>query len=164
MSQALATTEDPGTRELATHPGENLEDFVTFYVADQMFGIPVLKVQDILTPNNIAAIPLANAEVKGSINLRGRIVTVIDVRVCLGMGPREEGEGNSMGVTVEHGHDLYTLMVDRIGDVAGLPTKLYEKNPGTLDPKWRDFACGVYRLEKEIMVVLDVDRLLNIPE
>ena len=101
---------------------------------------------------------------KGSSNLRGRIVTVIDVRVCLGMGPREEGEGNSMGVTVEHGHDLYTLMVDRIGDVAGLPTKLYEKNPGTLDPKWRDFACRVYRLEKEIMVVLDVDRLLNIPE
>jgi len=166
MSQKLAVSEAEPTepRELATHPGENLEDFVTFYVADQMFGIPVLKVQDILTPDNIASIPLASAEVKGSINLRGRIVTVIDVRICLGLGAKEEDTGHGMGVTVEHGHDLYTLMVDRIGDVAGLSTKLYEKNPGTLDPKWREFANGVYRLEKDIMVVLDVDRLLNVPE
>ncbi len=128
-----------------------------------MFGIPVLKVQDILTPDNIASIPLAPAEVKGSINLRGRIVTVIDVRVRLGLGSPEEGQGKSMGVTVEHEYDLYTLLVDRIGDVIGLAHDLYEKNPGTLDPNWRDFSAGVYRLDSDLMVVLDIERFLNLP-
>ncbi|HJO73973.1 MAG TPA: chemotaxis protein CheW, partial [Rhodospirillales bacterium] len=71
--------------QVTTHPGENLEDYVTFYVGDQMFGIPVLRVQDILTPDTIAPIPLAPKEVRGSINLRGRIVTVVDVRVRLGL-------------------------------------------------------------------------------
>ena len=161
MSQALATTN--GHDLTATHPGEDLDDFVTFYIADQMFGIPVLKVQDILQPQHIASIPLAPPEVKGSINLRGRIVTVIDVRVRLGLKPKATKEtGKGMGVTVEHGHDLYTLLVDRIGDVMGLSSDTFERNPATLDPKWREFSMGVYRLEKNILVVLDIERLLNL--
>ena len=68
-----------------------------------------------------------------------------------------------MGVTVEHGHDLYTLLVDRIGDVMGLANDLFEKNPATLDLKWREFSLGVYRLEKNLLVVLDIERLLNLP-
>jgi len=161
MNNALATTD---THDLTTtHPGEDLNDFVTFFVADQMFGIPVLKVQDILTPDSIASIPLAPPEVKGSINLRGRIVTVIDVRVRLGLNssPATDGASN-MGVTVEHQNDLYTLLVDRIGDVVGLSNDTYEKNPATLDPKWREFSVGVYRLEKQLLVVLDVDQMLDI--
>jgi len=160
MSQALATTD--GHDLTATHPGEDLEDFVTFFIEDQMFGIPVLNVQDILTPENIAAIPLAPPEVTGSINLRGRIVTVIDVRVRLGLTPKDKESGENMGVTVEHGHDLYTLLVDRIGDVMGLPNDLFERNPATLDPVWREFSNGVYRLEANLLVVLDIDRLLNL--
>ena len=149
-------------QNLSTHPGEDLEDFVTFTIGNQMFGIPVLRVQDILTPDQIAPIPLAPSEVRGSIDLRGRIVTVIDVRVRLGLPPREdEGDGN-MGVTVEQDHDLYTLLVDQISDVIGLSPKLYEKNPGTLNPKWRDFSNGVFRLEKKLMVILDIDRLLDL--
>lgn len=163
MSQALATT-DAQHDLTATHPGEDLEDFVTFFVDDQMFGIPVLKVQDILTPEHIASIPLAPPEVRGSINLRGRIVTVIDVRVRLGLKLKKRANTDKgMGVTVEHGHDLYTLLVDRIGDVMGLANDLFEKNPATLDPKWREFSMGVYRLEKNLLVVLDIERLLNLP-
>ena len=86
MTQALATTEG---REVDTIAGEDLDDFVTFTVGNQLFGIPVLNVQDILAPDKIASIPLAPAEVRGSINLRGRIVTVIDMRVRLGMAPKE---------------------------------------------------------------------------
>ena len=77
MDQAVATT---GPQQLEALQREDLENFVTFFIKDQMFGIPVLKVQDILTPNKIAPIPLAPPEVEGSINLRGRIVTVIDMR------------------------------------------------------------------------------------
>ncbi len=146
---------------LSTHPGGNLEDFVTFFIGDQMFGIPVLRVQDILTPDQIAPIPLAPNEVVGSINLRGRIVTVIDVRIRLGLEPRDS-DYESMGVTVEQDNDLYTLLVDEIGDVIGLSKDCYEKNPGTLDPLWREFSNGVFRLDEELMVVLDIDRLLDL--
>jgi purine-binding chemotaxis protein CheW len=168
MSQALATT-DSQDDLTGTSSGKDQDDFVTFFVGDQMFGIPVLNVQDILTPDHIASIPLAPAEVRGSINLRGRIVTVIDVRVRLGMKPKKQEQTNGtvkskgMGVTVEHGHDLYTLLVDRIGDVMGLSNDLYERNPATLDPKWRDFSLGVYRLDSNILVVLDIESLLDLP-
>lgn len=165
MPEALETTEPaPKSLDLTTKQGKDLEDYVTFRIGDQLFGIPVLRVQDILTPDRIAPVPLAPKEVKGSINLRGRIVTVIDVRVRLGMPPREKGIQGNMGVTVEQGHDLYTLLVDDIGDVISLSKDLYEKNPGTLDPLWREFSIGVFRLEEELMVVLDIDCLLNLGE
>lgn len=150
-----------GAREVDTVTSEELQDYVTFYVKGQLFGIPVLQVQDILSPDRIAFIPLAPPEVRGSINLRGRIVTVIDVRVRLGLKQREAGQP-SMGVTVEHHNELYTLLVDKVGDVIGLASDLYESNPSTLDPLWREYANGVYRLDKQLMVVLDVSRLLEI--
>ncbi len=168
MSEAPATTEttEPPhqSMDLASHAGVDLEDYVTFRVGDQLFGIPVLRVQDILQPDRIAAVPLAPAEVQGSINLRGRIVTVIGVRVRLGLPPLEGGKKENMGVTVEQGNDLYTLLVDQIGDVISLSKELYEKNPGTLDPLWREFSSGVFRLDEELMVVLDIDRLLDLKE
>lgn len=157
MSQAVAIS---GSRELDAIRSEHLDDFVTFVIADQLFGIPVLKVQDILQPDRIASIPLAPPEVKGSINLRGRIVTVIDVRVRLGL-PQLENHENCMGVTVELQHELYNLMVDKVGDVISLEQDAFENNPSTLDPIWREFANGVYRLDGKLMVVLDVERLLD---
>jgi purine-binding chemotaxis protein CheW len=157
MNQALATTSGQDIDALA---GDKLENYVTFIIKDQMFGIPVLQVQDILTPTTIASVPLAPPEVKGSINLRGRIVTVIDVRVRLGLEKRED-TNESMGVTIEHQHELYTLLVDKVGDVIGLSNDLYESNPGTLDSLWREFASGVFRLEGKLMVILDVERLLG---
>jgi len=166
MSEAAVETapESPATetRTLATHPRQDLEDYVTFTIGDQMFGIPVLRVQDILTPNQIAPVPLAPPEVKGSINLRGRIVTVIDVRIRLGLPERDQKDGQNMGVTVEQDNELYTLLVDKIGDVISLSKDLYEKNPGTLDPLWREFSNGVFRLEDKLMVVLDIDNLMNL--
>lgn len=150
-----------GMREVGAVASENLEDFVTFIIRDQLFGIPVLRVQDILTTDKIASIPLAPPEVKGSINLRGRIVTVIDVRVRLGLEKRESVE-KGMGVTVEQQNELYTLLVDKVGDVISLSNDKREENPSTLDPLWREYATGIYRLEGNLMVVLDVDRLLDI--
>lgn len=137
-------------------------DFVTFTVAGQLFGIPVLKVQDILVPDKIAPVQLAPAEVRGSINLSGRIVTVIDVRTRLGLGKQEGEKARGMGVTVETGHDLYTLLVDSVGDVISLSPDLYESNPSTLDQSWMEFADGVFRLDDRLMVVLNTEHLLDI--
>ncbi|KJS34971.1 MAG: chemotaxis protein CheW [Rhodospirillaceae bacterium BRH_c57] len=137
--------------------------FVTVYVEKQLFGIPVERVQDILIPEKIARIPLAPPEVAGSINLRGRIVTVIDVRTRLGLRkkPTAKGGKSIMCVTVEQGSELYSLMVDSVGNVLNLAIKLIEPNPSTLDPRWRGISAGVVRLEGELLIVLDVDSFLN---
>ncbi|MBT3764240.1 MAG: chemotaxis protein CheW [Rhodospirillaceae bacterium] len=161
MANDLATVDG---REVGGLLDEHLEDFVTFMVGDQMFGTPILMVQDILMLEKIEPIPLAPPEVLGSINLRGRIVTVVDIRQRLGMPKSKENDQDRkmMGVTIEQEHDLYTLMVDKIGDVLSVSTEMFEGNPSTLDPAWSEFALGVYRLEGQLMVVLDVDRLLDI--
>ena len=141
--------------------GDDGETFVTFSVAEQRFGVPVSRVQDILMPERIAPVPLAPPAVRGSINLRGRIVTVIDVRTRLGLAAGAAAD-RVMGVTVEHRGEFYTLLVDRIGDIVQLPPQLWEDRPSTLDPAWREVTSGVFRLDEGLMVVLEVDRLLDL--
>lgn len=158
MAKDIATA---GARDVAV-AGRDDRDFVTFEIGDQLFGVPILQVQDILKPTNIAPVPLAAAAVRGSINLRGRIVTVIDVRERLGVGPNTDADYDPMAVTVELAHDLYTLLVDTIGDIVNLSADRFEKTPSTLDPVWRKYADGVFRLDDRLMVVLDIEHLLDI--
>jgi len=137
------------------------EAFVTFIVAGQLFGVPVIRVQDILTPDAIAPVPGSPKQVRGLINLRGRIVTVIDMRTHLSL-PKADAGQTSMCVTVESRGDFYTLFVDSVGDVITLPRTLREGNPATLDAVWRDVADSVYRTDQGLLVALNVDRLLVI--
>lgn len=135
------------------------EDLVTFYIAGQLFGVPVLMVQDILNVQQITPIPLAPPEISGSLNLRGRIVTAIDVRKRLGLVDREQEE--SMNIVVGHDNDLYSLMVDSVGEVLAVNSFSFEKNPPTLDQRFRDYSAGIYRLDGTLLVVLDVNRFLD---
>jgi purine-binding chemotaxis protein CheW len=152
---------NPGaTKTAGKSAGEGQHDFVSFTVATQLFGIPVLKVQDVLGPQRITRIPLAPKEVAGSLNLRGRIVTAIDLRLRLGLDRREKGQ-NSMSIVVEQNGELYSLIVDSVGEVLSLEGAAYERNPPTLDPRWRDFSDGIYRLNGSLLVVLDVSQLLQ---
>ncbi len=86
---------------------------------------------------------------------------MIDVRARLGLPPQAD-DAETMGVTVEYQSELYTLLVDAVGDVISIDTDRYEENPSTLDQLWREFADGVYRLDERLMVVLDVAHLLEI--
>jgi purine-binding chemotaxis protein CheW len=135
-------------------------EYVTVTIADQLFGIPVLSVQDVLGPQKITHIPLAPPEVAGALNLRGRIVTAIDVRRRLGL-PLRESDEPGMSVVVEHHGEPYSLLIDSVGEVLSLPEDGYERSPATLDSRWREVSGGVYRLEKELLVVLDVERMLE---
>jgi purine-binding chemotaxis protein CheW len=143
----------------ASGPQEN-NDFVTMTISGQLFGIPVLGVQDVLGPQAITRIPLAPAEVAGTLNLRGRIVTAIDVRKRLRL-PERNADSKGMSIVVDHAGELYSLMIDSVGEVLNLPADRFERNPATLDPLWREVSAGIYRLEKQLLVVLDVDQLLN---
>lgn len=136
------------------------QDYVTMTIADQLFGIPVLQVQDVLGHQRITRIPLAPPEVAGSLNLRGRIVTAIDVRLRLNLPPRQK-KSAGMSIVVDLRGELYSLMVDSVGEVLSLSNDDFERNPATLDPRWREVSTGIYRLNGQLMVVLDVPRLLN---
>lgn len=140
-------------------------EFLTIHINDQLFGIPVLQVQDVLGEQNLARIPLASPEVAGALNLRGRIVTAIDVKKKLGLISDQEDSFDenqkSMSVVVEHDNELYSLIIDKVGDVLSLNDKDYEPSPATLDPVWREVSDGIYRLNERLLVVLDVSKLLG---
>ncbi len=143
----------------ADQGGNATREFVTATIGDQRCGIAVLQVQDVLASQRITPIPLAPPEVAGSLNLRGRIVTAIDLRVRMGLPRREEGS-HTMSIVVEHRNELYSLIVDGVGEVMKVSEKTFERNPATLDPLWRTYSAGVYRLEEGLLVALDVDTLL----
>lgn len=136
--------------------------YVTLVVGGQLCGIPVLAVRDILGPQAITRIPLAPPEVAGSLNLRGRIVTAIDLRQRLGLPPSERGPGKAMSIVVEHGAELYSLLSDEVGEVISLPETGHEPNPPTLDPMWRDVSLGVQRLGERLLILLDIPVLLDL--
>lgn len=133
--------------------------YVTLTVGGQLCGIPVLAVRDVLGPQAITRIPLAPPEVAGSLNLRGRIVTAIDLRRRLGVG---HAAAASMSVVVEHQGELYSLLVDNVGEVMRLEAEAREHNPPTLGTEWRSFSAGIFRLSGELLVVLDVAAVLDL--
>lgn len=140
----------------------NLRDdgYVTFHVADQLLGIPVALVQEVLMGEEILPVPLSPREVRGFLNLRGQIVTAVDLRAVLGLPDREEG-AKFMNVVVEHEDELFSLLVDRVGDVVEAGASAFEPTPSTLDPIWKRSCSGVIRLDRGLLVVLDVDLVLS---
>lgn len=136
-------------------------DYVTIRLCGQLLGVPVLLVQDVLKPQRITRVPLSPPWVAGVLNLRGRIVTAIDLRARLGLKPRGEGERAGMSVVVDYRGEPYSLLIDNVGEVLTLDDSLFEKNPVTLDTRWREVSNGVFRLDNELLVVLDVNRLLE---
>jgi purine-binding chemotaxis protein CheW len=153
-----------GTRTIpsASAVDAETEDYVTVVIREQLFGIPVLQVQDVLGRQTITRIPLAPPAVAGALNLRGRIVTAIDTSACLGVKTaRAVPHELAISVVVEHRGELYSLVVDTVGEVMPLEVAALEPNPLTLDPSWRDVSRGVHTLKERLMVVLDIARLLD---
>jgi purine-binding chemotaxis protein CheW len=151
--------ERPHTGHEAEERGEAETMFVTLTVAKQLCGVPVLSVRDVLGEQAITRIPLAPAEVAGSLNLRGRIVTAVDLRRRLHLPPAPPGTPR-MSVVTEQGGELYALLVDQVREVMSLRSSAFERTPPTLPGEWATFADGIYRLPAGLMVVLDVGRLL----
>ncbi len=138
----------------------DLQEYVTVTIGGQMFGIPVLQVHDVLGTIKLTNIPLAPPEVAGALNLRGRIVTCIDVRKRLGLSAADGGK-EQMSVVVEHHGEPYSLLIDAVGEVLSLKTENMESNPATLDSRWREVSSGIYRTENKLLVILQIDRLLD---
>lgn len=135
-------------------------EYVTVMIGGQLFGLPINRVQDVFMPEAITRVPLAPGEIAGVLNLRGRIVTVIDMRRRLRLPPAEDGTA-CMAVGIEYKGESYGLLIDQVGEVLRLPADGLEQNPGNLDRRWALVSGGVQRLDGRLLVVLDVDQVLE---
>lgn len=168
--QAPANANHPADIALDSHSRE----YVTLYLGDQMFGLPIDQVHDVFIAAQIAHVPLAPREIVGLLNLRGRVVTMLSLRARLGMQNLEitdleqaneadlsEQVANNMAIGIEYGGEAYALMVDQIGEVMRLESSTFEPNPIHLDPAWMALSSGVHRLDGRLLIILDVNAVLD---
>ena len=152
-----------GDTEMTTgndnHNGSFIE-YVTVMIGGQLFGLPISKVQDVFMLDRLARVPLASAEIAGVLNLRGRIVTAIDMHCRLGLGQRQMDRA-AMAVGIEYRSESYGLLIDSVGEVLKLAESGREPNPVNLDPHLARVSAGVHRLDKQLLVVLDVERIFE---
>jgi purine-binding chemotaxis protein CheW len=145
--------------------------FVTFRMAEQWFGVPVSRVQEVLLPQRVTRIPLAPSDVVGFLNLRGQIVTMLDLAARLGCvrehawdrlkAPTAEQELLGMDVVVHDGGELFALPVDDVGDVMTVSSAALERVPDTLDTQWRDVCAGIVRRDRDVLIVLETERMVS---
>jgi len=138
-----------------------LTEYVTFSAGGQLFGVPIARVQEVFRPGRITRVPLAGPQIAGVLNLRGRIVTVVDMRSRLSLQARDGGEP-AMAIGIESRGESFGLLVDALGEVLKLADGEREANPVNLDRKLARVSAGVYRLEGQLLVVLDVERVLDL--
>ncbi|MGI9090078.1 MAG: chemotaxis protein CheW [Gemmatimonadaceae bacterium] len=134
-------------------------EFVTFRVGMQWFGVPVMTVQEVLVVQRLARIPLAPPEVTGVLNLRGQLVTAINLHKLLDAGTRPEAA--AMNVVVRDGDELFAMVVDEVGEVITVAARSIEPLPATLDTCWRAACEGVVRSPHGLLAVLEPGRLLD---
>ena len=148
-----------------TSKTDNIEgavaEYVTAMIGGQLFGLPISRVQDVFLPERLTRVPLAPPDIAGVLNLRGRIVTLINMRGRLGLAARDK-ERPVMAIGVESRGESYGLLIDSIGEVLKLDDAAREPNPINLDPRLARVSAGIHRLEGQLLMVVDVERVLDI--
>ncbi|QDT50050.1 chemotaxis protein CheW [Symmachiella dynata] len=160
MSQSATLTAPSGSADSINDQLDYLNQFVSFSVDGQLLGVPVNSVQEVLNPQSITRTPKAKPEIAGLLNLRGQIVTAIDLRKRLKL-PALEGDRQSMNVVVRFNDESYSLLVDEVGEVINVSGETLQPPPRNLDAHWKPITSGVYRLQHRLIVIINVTNLLN---
>ena len=147
--------------QTANDSGDASTEYVTAMVGGQLFGMPIARVQDVFMPDRLTPVPLASADMAGIMNLRGRIVTVIDMRCRLGVPSQPNGKA-PMAIGIECRGESYGLLIDEVGEVMRLPDSMLQANPVNFDPKLAQLSAGVFRLDSQLLVILNIDRVLHV--
>lgn len=137
---------------------------LSVFLNDQVFGIAVADIQDVLRGLMLTRVPLAAAHIAGVCNLRGHIVTAINLNNRI--FNKDSDVSASMNVVIEHKGELYSMLVDRVGNVITLDKSEIEEPPLTMNGALKDSAKGVYQLDESIMVLLDAEKVIaqTLPE
>ena len=143
--------------------GEILSEYVTAMVGGQRFGLPILRVQDVFVPDRLTHWRWAPPDVAGLINLRGRIVTLIDLRSGLGLGEAPPSDEPPMAIGIEWRGESYGLLVDSVGEVLKLDEDAREANQLNLDPALARVSNGIHRLDGQLLMRHAGDRWPDIP-
>lgn len=137
-----------------------LSQLCGFKIGNGLYAISVLEVQEVIKPQLLTQVPSAPEYIRGLINLRGQIVTAISLRSLFGLSDDHQEE--HMNIIVRSGESLYSLIVDEILDVIDVDDSTFEKTPETLDDKIRRFITGIYKLDHKLLILLDLEKILNI--
>ena len=137
------------------------KQFCTFYLDNHMFGVKVEQVQEVFRYQEMTKVPLAPPVVRGLINLRGQIITAMDMRQRLGMEPLPEGK-LPMNVVVRAKDGVVSLLVDEIADVLEVSEDVYERPPETIPDEVRQLVLGVYKLSDKLLLILDSEKAVNV--
>lgn len=137
------------------------QSLCTFYVESMLLGIDVRDVQEAIRQQNLTTVPLAKSAIKGLINLRGQIVTAIDLRQRLGLSARAD-DRQMMNVVVRSDGEVISLLVDDIGEVLEIHDVDFEPLPETANASLRLMASGAYKLQNRLLLRLDLQKILNI--
>jgi purine-binding chemotaxis protein CheW len=135
--------------------------FCTFLLGGQHFGVEVLRVQEVIRQQEMTRVPLAPPVVRGLINLRGQIVTAVDLRRRLELPDRPDGD-QPVNVVVQTDDGAVSLLVDEIGEVLEVPEAAFERPPETLRGPARELVRGAYKLDGRLLLILDTDRAIDL--
>jgi purine-binding chemotaxis protein CheW len=138
------------------------QQFATFELDGHLFGIEVTEVQEVIRYQPMTRVPLAPKEILGLINLRGQIVTAMDLRRRLALPDRPAGQ-LPMNVVVRTADGWVSLLVDEIGDVVEVTDTAFERPPETMTGVARSMIQGAYKLEDRLLLVLDINRTVALP-
>lgn len=133
-----------------------------FKIMDGQYAIPVLEVQEVVKPQRVTPVPLGPDYVDGLINLRGQIVTAINLRVMFGLDRHTSEDAEYMNIIVRWGDGLYALVVDEIMDVMDVQNTTFEETPDMIDEKIKKYIRGVFKLEDNLLTLLSLEKLLDI--
>lgn len=134
--------------------------FCTFYLGELFFGVKVENVQEVFRYQEMTRVPLAPSVVRGLINLRGQIITAIDLRARLCMDELPEGR-KPMNVVVRTKEGVVSLLVDEIADVLEVSEEDFERPPDTIDDITKELVHGVYKLDKKLLLILDTEKTVS---
>ena len=134
--------------------------WVTFRLENELYGINVLQVQEVLRYTEIVPVPGAPEFVLGIINLRGNVVTVIDTRKCFGLSPHQPDEATRI-VIIESGKQVAGLLVDSVAEVVNISSSEVESAPEVGSTEAAKYIQGIANHNKEILILVDVNKLLT---
>ena len=139
-----------------------MTEYVTAMIGGQLFGLPILRVQDVFMPERLTRVPLAPPEIAGVLNLRGRIVTLIDLAPPARLGERTRRRSQPWRSASKQRDESYGLLIDSVGEVLKLDDAAREPNPINLDPRLARVSAGIHRLDGQLLIIVDVDRVLDL--